>query len=458
MARIKFTAATIESIKPTSVRVDYFDATVRGFGLRVTPTGAKTWFYWYRLPTGKARRWTIGRYGKDDKGGLALGTAREKARIAAGKLIDKGDDPAAAKSEQRRLKVVSDLAVDYMNLHARPSKKTWSRDQWILDKDVLPTLGHVPVRDVTRQRIQQLLDPIRDPNGRNAPGSVLPVRRLLSKMFNFALPRDYGIEYNPVTRTDAPKPGKRTRNLTDAELRRFLEALDAEAEAGHRNTATWLRLILLTGQRPGEVLAMRWDALDIFAPGRQSATAGFWDVKTSKNGDPMNAALSRDAVRVLRSWRDHSEREHARIERNMAGRRNPREMSAFVFPAGRAKRDRKDGLFIDEPMTNQLHNAIQRVRARMVGLSVEDLAALQHVGQTPAPADWEPRDLRRTCRTLMSKLGVSRDISERVLNHTDHSINSVYDRYEFQPQRLNAVNAVAAHLAKLRRLRLIAAS
>ena len=151
MARIRFTAATIESIKPTCRRVDYFDATLRGFGLRVTPTGAQTWFYWYRLPTGKARRWTIGRYGKDDKGGLALATAREKARIAAGKLIDKGEDPAAAKSEQRRLKVVSDLAIDYMNLRARPSKKTWQRDQWILDKDVLPMLGHVPVRDVTRQ-------------------------------------------------------------------------------------------------------------------------------------------------------------------------------------------------------------------------------------------------------------------------------------------------------------------
>jgi hypothetical protein len=168
MARVKFTAATIESIRPASKRVDYFDATLRGFGLRVTPTGAKTWFYWYRLPTGKARRWTIGRYGRADKGGLALATAREKARIAAGKLIDKGHDPAAAKSEQRRLKVVSDLATEYMNLHAKPSKKTWERDQWILDKDVLPTLGHVPVRNVTRQHIQQLLDPIRDPKGRNA--------------------------------------------------------------------------------------------------------------------------------------------------------------------------------------------------------------------------------------------------------------------------------------------------
>jgi len=50
------------------------------------------------------------------------------------------------------------------------------------------------VCDITRQHIQRLLDPIHDPNGRNASGSVLPVKRLLSKMFNFALPRDYGIE------------------------------------------------------------------------------------------------------------------------------------------------------------------------------------------------------------------------------------------------------------------------
>jgi hypothetical protein len=54
MARIKFTAATIDAIRPTDKRVDYFDATLQGFGLRVTSTGAKTWFYWYRLPTGKA--------------------------------------------------------------------------------------------------------------------------------------------------------------------------------------------------------------------------------------------------------------------------------------------------------------------------------------------------------------------------------------------------------------------
>jgi integrase len=202
---------------------------------------------------------------------------------------------------------------------------------------------------------------------------------------------------------------------------------------------------------------MRWDSVDIFAPGRKWATTGFWDVKTSKNGDPINAALSREAVRVLRSWRDHSEQEHARIERNMAGRRRARETSAFVFPAGRGKRDRRDGMFIDAPMTNQLHNAVQRVRARMVGVSIEGLAALQGAGKTPALADWEPRDLRRTCRTLMSKLGVPRDISERVLNHTDNSINSVYDRYEFQPERLNAVNLVASHLAKLRRARLTAA-
>ena len=145
-----------------------------------------------------------------------------------------------------------------MTLHAKPFKKSWRRDEGILDRDVLPILGQMPVRDVTRHYIQRLLDPIRDPNGRNAPCSVLPVRRLLSKMFNFALPRDYGIEYDPVTRTDAPQPGKRTRK-------------------------------------------MRWDALDIFAPDRKSATTGFWDVKTSKNGDPINAVKTRRLTRYLRT-------------------------------------------------------------------------------------------------------------------------------------------------------------
>jgi integrase len=108
-------------------------------------------------------------------------------------------------------------------------------------------------------------------------------------------------------------------------------------------------------------------------------------------------------------------------------------------------------------MSLPLHNAVHRVRARMAGVSGNRLRALQAAGKTPPLADWQARDLRRTCRTLMSKLGVSRDISERVLNHTDSSINSVYDRYEFQPERLHAVNLVASHLAKLRRARLTAA-
>ena len=81
MARVKFTAATIESIRPASKRVDYFDATLGGFGLRVTPTGAKTWFYWYRLPTGKARRWTIEPSFRDTKD-LRFGMGMAEIRIA----------------------------------------------------------------------------------------------------------------------------------------------------------------------------------------------------------------------------------------------------------------------------------------------------------------------------------------------------------------------------------------
>jgi integrase len=422
MPRMNFTAASVAAIKPhPNDRVDYWDTNLPGFGLRIAPSGVRTWMYWYRVGR-QARRWTIARVEK-----LSLADARDRVRRSY------GTDPAAQKTEAREARTVGDLVVEYLRVHA-PTKKTGHRDQWIADKDILPKLRNVAVRDVKRQHIQKLLDDIRDPGGRNAPGSVLPVRRLLSKLWNFAIPREgYGVEYNIVTRTDAPKPGRRTRNLTDVDLTKLLAALDAETAAGHRLTATWLHLILLTGQRPGEVLSMRWDALDIFAPGSETRKSGFWDVRVSKNGDPINAALSREAVRVLRALREWSLAEHERIEANMSGRRPMRPMSAFVFPAGRGKRDRQDGQFVDAPMCGMLSNAVDRVRDRM------------------GVQDWQPRDLRRTCRTLMSKLGIARDIAERVLNHTDNTINSVYDRYDFQVERLDAVNRVGSHLAKLTR-------
>ena len=80
-----FTAEGIKALKPDTKRVDYWDASLSGFGLRVTPNNVKTWFYWYRTGAVK-RRWTIGRSPQ-----ISLADAREMARAAYGR------DPAREK-------------------------------------------------------------------------------------------------------------------------------------------------------------------------------------------------------------------------------------------------------------------------------------------------------------------------------------------------------------------------
>jgi integrase len=137
-------------------------------------------------------------------------------------------------------------------------KKTWQRDQRWLEHVIVPAWRDVPVAELRRQETQRLLDKVANPAGRNARSSARSIKLLLSKMFNFALPRDYGIEFNPVQGVQTLPGGRRTRNLTDPEIAKLLTALDAESEAGLHRIAHWFLLILLTAQRPGEVATMQW--------------------------------------------------------------------------------------------------------------------------------------------------------------------------------------------------------
>ena len=305
-----FTAEGVKALKPAATRVEYWDASLTGFGLRVTPRGAKTWFYWYRRGHVK-RRWTIGRFPQ-----LSLADARQQARDAYGK------DPAGEKVDGRHAPTFGALGDAYLRLHAKPHKKSWARDQECIERD-LAQWKCIPVKDIGRKMVQALLDQIADPQGRNAPASARATKLLLSTMFNFALPRDFGIDFNPIVGTQAPKAQHRQRFLIDAEIIRLLAALDEESKQGHHLLAHWFLLILLTAQRPGEVAVMRWDQLDLFEERHERATTGWWNVRTSKNGQPIHAALSPEAVRLLRALRRWSEQEHARIEESRAARRGP---------------------------------------------------------------------------------------------------------------------------------------
>ena len=408
-----FTAEGVKALKPAATRVEYWDASLTGFGLRVTPRGAKTWFYWYRRGHVK-RRWTIGRFPQ-----LSLADARQQARDAYGK------DPAGEKVDGRHAPTFGALGDAYLRLHAKPHKKSWARDQECIERD-LAQWKCIPVKDIGRKMVQALLDQIADPQGRNAPASARATKLLLSTMFNFALPRDFGIDFNPVVGTQAPKAQHRQRFLIDAEIIRLLAALDEESKQGHHLLAHWFLLILLTAQRPGEVAVMRWDQLDLFEERHERATTGWWNVRTSKNGQPIHAALSPEAVRLLRALRRWSEQEHARIEESRAARRGPRLMSAYVFPAGDAAEAVED-----TPMGSDQFPATERVRTLM------------------GVRDWTPHDLRRTASTLMGRLKVTRFIIDRVLNHTDATVGGIYDRFTYTEERMDAVTKLGAHVAAL---------
>jgi integrase len=428
----RFTAPAIAALKPRATRQDYWDVDTPGFGIRVTRTGVKSWFVRYR-PNGSRthRRWTIGRYSAE----LGLAKARALVDIAAGRmsqaaLTGEHFDPSEEKSTRREARTFGQLAADYIENYAKVHKQSWPEDQRLLDHDVLPKWRNVAVTHVTPERISRLLTEV----GERAPSVALHLRRLLSKMFNFAKGRQYGVTYNPISGLDrAPKPKGRKRFLMDNELATLFRALDLEWSAGYPRMAAWFALILLTAQRPGEVLGMRWAQLDIFDEANRDATTGWWTVKATKNGDPVMAALSAEAVLFLRALRQVAESEHARIEANMAGRRQPRPFSEYVFPAGSRGRSR-NGTFRDRSMSGNQSNVCERIRGRM-----------------PSVEHFTPHDLRRTAGTLITRLGNSRFIMDRVMNHTDDSIGGVYDRFEYAEERMAAVTSVGEHIIRLAR-------
>jgi integrase len=428
----RFTAPAIAALKPRATRRDYWDLDTPGFGIRVTATGIKSWFLRYR-PNGSRthRRWTIGRYSSE----LGLARARALVDIAAGRmsqgaLTGARFDPSEDKATRREARTFGQLATDYLQNHAKVHKKSWGEDERQLEHDLLPKWRNIAVTDVTPERISQLLTEV----GERAPSVALHLRRLLSKMFNFARGRNYGVASNPLSGLDrAPKPKGRKRFLMDNEISTLFRALDLEWAGGYPLTATWFALILLTGQRPGEVLAMRWTHLDIFDEANHDSPTGWWTVKATKNGDPVMAALSAQAVLYLRALRRLAEAEHARIEARMAGRREPRPFSAYVFPAGNRARS-KDGAFRDCPMSGNQSNICERIRGRM-----------------PSVEHFTPQDLRRTAGTLITRLGHGRFIMDRVTNHTDHTVGGVYDRFEYAGERMGAVASVGEHVARLAR-------
>ncbi|MEM7585396.1 MAG: site-specific integrase [Acidobacteriota bacterium] len=232
-----------------------WDTHMPGFGLRIYPSGAKSFVvaYWSR---GRRRFYTIGRYGR-----ITLHLARDKA-LEVFLSVRRGGDPAGERHSARKAPTVADLADRHIRDHAEIKYKPRSvkRARQVWDRCVLPTLGRRRVADIRRADIAKLMTAMAD-----TPAMANKVQSLLSKAFNLAEVWGWRPEgTNPCRHVGRYREESRERYLSEDELRRLGEAFvhfEQHTETSPHAVAA-IRLLILSGCRSAEILKLRWEDVD----------------------------------------------------------------------------------------------------------------------------------------------------------------------------------------------------
>lgn len=390
MAKKRLTAKGIKGLKAIDGKpTDFFDELQQSFSVRVFPSGAKSFSVFYRVGR-RLRRFTIGTYPA-----LSLSQARSKARAALARVA-KGEDPALEKKQERKAKTFEELAELYVERWAKPRKRSWREDQRLLTNKVVPKLGKLGASKVTRADIRDLVERI----AQDAPIEARHVFAVTRKLFNWARSQDL-VESSPCDGLSMPAPARqRDRVLTADEIRRFWKHLAGESVS----VASQFRLRLLTGQRGGEVLTMRWADIDL-----QSA---WWTIPAefSKNKLPHRVPLPRPAVSLLVAQQEAAKG------------------SAWVFPGPDA----------DKPLASA-QKAWERIR-RLGRKKTDPPSSLENA---------QTHDLRRTAASGMASLGVPRFVIARVLNHAESGVTAVYDRHSYDREKREALDRWAAELMRI---------
>jgi integrase len=359
---------------PATGRVELRDSKTPGFALRVTEKGSKSWVLIYYLNVRKARL-TLGAYPE-----MSLAEARKLARKHRNE-IENGKDPAAVKRRARAAQTVSEAAEVYIERWAKPNKRTWTGDQWMLNKHVLPYWRDRKLREIQRADVIDLLERI----AKTAPVVANRVRALLSKLFRFAISQAL-CEVNPVRDTVRPaKENPREFSLTPAQIRTVWSAVN---ELQNDRVRDFYKISFLTCGRRGEVLGMQWEEIDL--------DAALWSVPVdrTKNGRAWRVPLPATAVAVL------SER------KARAG------ASPLVFADA-------DGQLL-----------------KPGGLRFTHCAFTKAVG-----VPFRVHDIRSISVTQIAEMGTPPDVLDACLNHVNSGVTRRhYDHYSRQPEHRRALS------------------
>jgi integrase len=367
----------VTKLKPRERAFCVWDSRQRGLALMVQRTGHKAWKCVYSR-NGSSRWLHIG-----DATAIGLADAR---RLAARGMLEaaEGKDPVAERKAQRTQGAFTELAARYVETYAKRKNKSWQQADKLVRRNLLPYWGKLKAADITRVDVKAMMARI------EAPVLANQTLAAASAIFAWAIREDI-LKANPCAKVERNEVRSRERVLSDGELPRFWAAFDA---AGLVKSSA-LKMILLTGQRPGEVAHMRSEHI----------VDGWWELPGApipqlrwpgtKNGASHRVWLPAPALALL------------------------------------AESDAKSAGFVWQRAVGGLDSAMRKVCS---SIGVERAT---------------PHDLRRTHGSAVTRLGYGRDAMNRIQNHREGGIASVYDRHGYAEENKRIMEAVAAHIVRL---------
>ena len=386
----QFNDKYISSLKPKEKKHVVREG--RGFALQILPSGVKTFMCIFTLH-GRKRYMNLGNYPH-----TKIAEARQ-AYNDAYSLVSKGIDPQveAAKPKPEKedatfghfAKLYLEWSEQHHSLGAHKINKL------SLENDVLPFWKALDVQSIRRRDAIELLERVAS----RSPGQTNNVLKAARGVFNYALEREY-TEYNPMLKLNkvvpALKATPKDRTLTDAEIKIVWPSLPA-----------YLKIILLTAQRPGEVAGMHSREIQIGA------------------GQPRCQECRRCGWWTIPKERVKNNKEHM----------------VYLTPAALELIGSSEGFIFPSPITSK------STTSKPIGR----MALSRHVHRKnyyDLPR-WTPHDLRRTARTYFSKLGVPEVHSEAILNHGKKGMVKIYDQWKYQDEKKAALIKWEAELSNL---------
>ena len=403
--------------------------------VRLFPTGGISFRFRYQR-RGKRRWLVLGDYGEN---ALSLAEAFDRHRQAQ-RDLERGLDPVeerdrrlAEAEKARQERSASGTVADVVDqfVHRKLRAERWDAEQqaWVRDSKVKTrprkrpdaatallqtnlvkakldgqSAGKIRAPEITRRQLVRLLDAVVD---RGAPVTANRVHALCKQLFEWAAAKDI-IPASPMAGVERPggEEMPRSRVLNLSEIGTFWSKVETADMAAPTKIA--LKLLLVTGQRRGEITQAEWSHFDLY---RAVWTIPVELLKSSharrSQPEPHHVPLAPLALDLLRQLKDLTG----------AGR--------YVLPAHADKT--KDRSYSE------------RVLSRAIRQN-EDHFGIPH---------FTPHDLRRTAASCMTRIGIPRLHVEKVLNHSTGDIAEVYDRHDYLPEKQAALEKWSEHLSAM---------